>query len=100
MADELDPLIDRVSRLEAQMEDMHEFRAETRAALASLRSDLADLHESIATGLGEVKDQLRDVVIGSLNSMPPWAAKVLTLAGIIIGALAAILGGAAATGHL
>jgi len=91
-------LSERVKALEVEMESMREFRVEMKSAIGELRRDVGDIRQSVTTGLTEVKDQLREVVTGTLNSMPPWAAKQLTLAGIIIGALAALLGGLLATG--
>lgn len=92
-------IAERVSKLEARVEGLEGSSREMRAAIEDMRGEVRDARKSFADGLSDVKDQLRDVVIGSLNSMPPWAAKLLVAGGVLVGTMATVIGALLASGH-
>lgn len=91
---------ERVSRLEERVHQLEQSSAEMRGAISELRNDVRQAEQAFVAGLGEVKDSLRDVVIGALNSMPKWAARSNATAWAIAAALAALIGSLAVFGTL
>ena len=89
-----DDLKGRVERLERDFDDFREWRREVKDDIRELRRDLAgtkveisSLKETLSKDLQDVRDRLASVVSGALNSLPPWAATALILAGLLVGGL-------------
>lgn len=80
----------RLAVLEQRVSDLDRAIDRIERDLGDMRRELASAKESFDKGLADVKDALGRVMVGALNSLPPWGAKFFIFAGVLVGALAAL----------
>lgn len=82
----------RVVVVENEIENLKRRDDMLENGIQELRKELHDTRSEISKKMDDVQKQLRDVVLGALNSMPEWATRQFGNNHKLIGALISLLG--------
>jgi hypothetical protein len=93
MAD--DPLEKRVDTIERRVDmvdlDVSGLRTRVENIEENLRQDIKDLRHELGDRLTSIDEAVRQTTVQNLKAWPPGATAIITIAGIIIGALIGVI---------